>query len=186
MLEDSDQNLFGGYLLLSLAGRPLEFHCTTPIRPNRAQRILYGPTLEPFLFGELIGGTLYRKATTVPGVVCTDVFAAVCLREHVDVPVVLVLPSEEMEPSGDARPVPRSEGPSAAAAAVLRVDAPHAPRPPLVEFCWRANRLAVPARGGGERDLILEQLAGAEELLDLAEPFERIRQAIDEARGGGR
>ena len=52
VVEHPEFGLFGGYLLLNWAGRPLEFHCTAPLKPNRAQEILYGPTLEPFLYGE--------------------------------------------------------------------------------------------------------------------------------------
>ena len=55
VLEHSQHGLMGGYLVLNISGRPLEFHCTAPIKPNRAQQILYGPTLEPYLFGEQIG-----------------------------------------------------------------------------------------------------------------------------------
>ena len=50
----ADVGLIGGYLLLNPLGRPLEFHCTAPVRPNRAQEILYGPTLAPYLYGEQI------------------------------------------------------------------------------------------------------------------------------------
>ena len=42
-------------MLLNLAGRPLEFHCTAPVKPNRVQQILYGPSLQPYLYGEQIG-----------------------------------------------------------------------------------------------------------------------------------
>jgi len=51
---------------------PLEFHCTAPVKPNRAQQILYGPTLEPYLFGEQIGQSLLSKAAVEPEVICTD------------------------------------------------------------------------------------------------------------------
>ena len=50
--------LFGGLLVLNTAGRPLEFHCTAPLKPNRAQEILFGPTLQPYLYGEQIARTL--------------------------------------------------------------------------------------------------------------------------------
>ena len=53
-------------------GRPLEFHCTAPIKPNRAQEILYGPTLDAFLYGEQIGRTLLAEAKIEPLLVCTD------------------------------------------------------------------------------------------------------------------
>src|SRR4051812_23172961 len=49
VVEDEQQGLVGGYLLLNPLGRPVEFHCTAPVKPNRAQQILYGPTLRPYL-----------------------------------------------------------------------------------------------------------------------------------------
>ena len=58
VVDDARFGLCGGYLVLNPAGRPLEFHCTAPIKPNRAQEILYGPTLHDFLYGEQIGGAL--------------------------------------------------------------------------------------------------------------------------------
>ena len=72
VVEHPQHGLFGGYLLLNLAGRPLEFHCTAPIKPNRAQEILYGPTLESYLYGEQIGCTLLGQAKIEPLAVFTD------------------------------------------------------------------------------------------------------------------
>ncbi len=93
------QGLFGGYLLLNLLGRPLEFHCTTPVKPNRAQEILYGPTLAPYLYGELIGQTLVAKASHKPLVVLTDLAAVLAMRNQSGVPVALV----HREDASDAR-----------------------------------------------------------------------------------
>lgn len=42
VVEHKQHGLFGGYLVLNQVGRPLEFHCTAPVKPNRAQEILYG------------------------------------------------------------------------------------------------------------------------------------------------
>ncbi len=94
VVEHSQYGLFGGYLILNTAGRPLEFHCTAPIKPNRAQEILYGPTLESFLYGEQIGQTLISQGSALPLLVCTDREPALAAREHVSPPVVLVLPSD--------------------------------------------------------------------------------------------
>ena len=58
VLESPEHGLFGGYLVLSPQGRPLEFRCSTPIAPSRAQQILYGPTLRPYLLAEVIGQAL--------------------------------------------------------------------------------------------------------------------------------
>jgi hypothetical protein len=109
VLEHPQQGLFGGYLVLNMAGRPLEFHCTAPVKANRAQEILYGPTLEPFLYGEQIGQTLLAKAKTAPLVVCTDRPPALAVRQHVQVPVALVLPPQLPIPSF---PLPTPSGES--------------------------------------------------------------------------
>ena len=61
-LESAEHGYFGGYLIVSPLGRPLEFHCTAPVRPSRAQEILYGPTLQPYLLGEQICGALLEAA----------------------------------------------------------------------------------------------------------------------------
>ena len=65
--------LVGGYLVLNATGRPLEFHCTAPVKANRAQQILFGPTLESFLYGEQIGQTLVAKSGLAPLAIYTDV-----------------------------------------------------------------------------------------------------------------
>jgi hypothetical protein len=71
-LEDSQHGYFGGYLVLSELGRPLEFHCSTPVMPNQAQRILYGKTLSAYVLGDLIGQTLLAKSQLPVTAVLTD------------------------------------------------------------------------------------------------------------------
>src|SRR5512145_191148 len=93
ILRHEQHGLFGGYLILNPLGRPLEFHCTAPIKPNRAQEILYGPTLDAFLYGEQIGQTLLKQAGVEPLLVCIDQETALAVRDHTELPVVLVLPS---------------------------------------------------------------------------------------------
>src|SRR5688572_20978022 len=90
VVEHAQHGLFGGYLVLNLAGRPLEFHCTAPVKPNRAQQILYGPTLEPYLYGEQIGQALVAKCELEILVLCTDRPAALAVRGFVPLPTVFV------------------------------------------------------------------------------------------------
>jgi len=177
VVEHAQHGLFGGYLVLNTAGRPLEFHCTAPIKPNRAQEILYGPTLEAFLYGEQIGQALLQKARVEPSFVCTDRPPALAVREHVSLPVVLVLPDEHAATQQDGR--------------VWRIDAAHAGAcnsggPTLVAFELGQNHLAVPERSDDDRRLIAERVAAMPDALaesfDLAEPFARIREAIEEAQ----
>lgn len=172
VLEDETDGLFGGYLTLNLAGRPLEFHCTAPIKANRAQEILYGPTLQPYLYGEQIGQTLFEKATVTPLVICTDRPAAMAVRPLVDVPVALVLPAdapEALPPSAEKR---------------WRVDPAHTPDAALSHFSLGANRLAVCHGAIEDRHTVEQRLADIAEGFDLAEPFVRIIAAIEEARAG--
>jgi hypothetical protein len=90
VVENAELGLLGGYLLLNAAARPLEFHCTAPVKPSRTQEILYGPTLRPYLFGEQIGQTLLAKSKLTPVVVCTDSQPVLAARDGTQVPVVLV------------------------------------------------------------------------------------------------
>lgn len=91
IVENTDLGLIGGYLLLNAAGRPLEFHCTAPVKANRTQEILYGPTLKPYLYGEQIGQALLAKSKLTPVVVCTDSESVLTVREFTEIPVVLLL-----------------------------------------------------------------------------------------------
>lgn len=182
-VEDPKDGLFGGYLVLNPAGRPLEFHCTAPIKPNRAQQILYGPTLEPYLFGEQIGQTLVNKGRIEPRVVCTDRQPALALREFVTMPVVLVLRSDDPSPGADEPPPADRPPGDPTTSPTWRLDAPHGTPGGLVGFRLGRNRLAVPDSGEDDPHAIADRLSGFG--FDLAEPFERIREAIEEARRGG-
>ncbi len=95
VIENAELGLIGGYLLLNVAGRPLEFHCTAPVKASRTQEILYGPTLEPFLYGEQIGQTLLEKSKLAPLVVCTDSEPVLSVREFTEFPLVLVLNAKD-------------------------------------------------------------------------------------------
>lgn len=165
----------GGYLVLNTSGRPLEFHCTAPVKPNRAQEILYGPTLEPYLYGEQIGQALIAKSQLLPLAICTDLAAVLSVREFVAPPVALVVASAETN----------TEPPSAPIAAVHhRFDAGHAAVRPM--FQLGANRLAVAATHADDQARVADALRPVAEHFDLSEPFERIRGAIDEAQRSSR
>jgi hypothetical protein len=169
IIDHPQHGLFGGYLILNVLGRPLEFHCTAPIKPNRAQEILYGPTLEAFIYGEQIGQTLLKQSGIQPLMVCTDREPAMAVRQYVSRPVVLVLPPEQsVSIEKDQR--------------IFRFDRPHSGGPNLLTFELGRNRLALPARAEEDRHVVQEQLCELVETFDLAEPFGRIREAIEEAQ----
>lgn len=155
IVEHEPHGLFGGYLALNSAGRPLEFHCTAPVKANRAQQILYGPTLAPYLYGEQIGHALVSRAKLTPPLVLTDAPHALAARDVLDLPVGLLLreatPGEPVDPA-------------------------------LVAFAVGAHQVGVPQRFASDRETIVARLAPLVERLDLAEPFARIHEAIGEAR----
>jgi hypothetical protein len=179
VVEHPQYGLFGGYLVLNMAGRPMEFHCTAPIKPNRAQEILYGPTLQSFLYGEQIGQTLIGQGSAAPLLVCTDQEPTLAARDYVTTPLVLVLPPEAQAET------PKVEE-ALPAGKFFRIDAAHK-GPRLVTFQLGRNRLALPERAEEDRQAIAARLTDMADSFDadsfdLAEPFQRIRDAIAEAQ----
>lgn len=181
VVEHPQHGLFGGYLILNLAGRPIEFHCTAPVKPNRAQQILYGPTLDSFLYGEQIGATLLGHAKSVPLAICTDREPVLALGDVTDLPVALVLPPEALPCAG-----PGPTGVPAGGQTVLRLDVAHRHGPRLVTFELGRNRFALAFSRESVRRELTERLSAAAESLDLWEPFTRIREAIEEAQQAAR
>jgi hypothetical protein len=179
VVEHPQHGLFGGFLVLNLAGRPVEFHCTAPVKPNRAQQILYGPTLNAFLYGEQIGATLLGHAKSTPLAVCTDREPVLALSELTELPVALVLPPDQPPPSGPATVPPGGQ-------TVLRLDAAHSRGPRLLTFELGRNRLALAQSNTIGQKRLTERLADAADSLDLWEPFTRIREAIEEAQQAAR
>ena len=170
VLADPQQGLFGGYLILNSSGRPLEFHCTAPVKPNRAQEILYGATLRPYLYGEQIGKTLLAKAQQQPMFVCTNNQPVLAVRDLVNLPVVLVVDSDDT-PDVDT---PR-----------LRLDAGHPGVPSakgLHHFSLGEQTVAVAGQRQADSQAVLEHWQSVDRELDLGEPFSRIREAIEEAQ----
>ena len=169
--EFHDLGLIGGYLILNAVGRPLEFHCTAPVRPNRAQAILYGATLAPFLYGEQIGQTLLAKGKSRPMFVCTNVEPVLSAREFVSVPLVLLKERDDE------------------ASAQYRRDDPHGALPApkgrkLLSFQLAGHQAAVVEDHARDRDKIVEQWQPHTEAMSLLEPFRRLREAIEEAQRG--
>ena len=173
VVDSPTHGVFGGYLVVDELGRPVEFHCTTPVKVSRAQQILYGPTLRPYLFGEQIGRTLLVQSQSEPLAVFTDCQDMLAVREFVATPVALVSPSTEGHDQAALALEADHPGPA---------QRPHQNQAGTILFSIGANRLAVPTTREADRDAILQRLAPLGLSLDLSEPFGRIREAIDEAQ----
>ncbi|MCA9057080.1 MAG: hypothetical protein KDA85_01215 [Planctomycetaceae bacterium] len=146
-LEVEGRGHVGGLLVTNQCGRPLEFQCTTPVKPNRTQEILYGTTLRPWLLGELIGGTLLERVSIKPDLIVTSDPDVLELRNHSSIPVACT-----------AADVADEESTVQLGGQKLRFHGSHG-----------ADRTAVSAR----THLVPDQA-------DLAEPLERVREALAE------
>lgn len=149
-VESGSHGVFGGYLLVDLSGRPVEFHCTAPVKVSRAQQILYGATLPGHLHGRQIGATLLGEGKTAPEIVLTDVESMLQVRPHTALPVALVRRADAAD--GGAG------------------------------FTIGAARVRPHETDARREDAVRERLAELGATVDLCEPFERIRAAIDEAQ----
>ncbi len=165
-VEDARHGFFGGYLVLSERGRPLEFHCSTPVLASQAQQILYGATLRPNLLGELIGETLVAKSQLPVQAVLTDLEEIQSLALLRSEAVAWLRPNE----TTSALPPSPNEPPLSL------------PRPVAPELTLGNYRLSGSTTCQWQADWLRDTLAPLATHVDLMEPFERIREAIREAQ----
>ena len=169
VVDDGSGCLLGGYLVVNSSGRPLEFQCTAPVKANRAQEILYGPTLKPYLWGEQIGGALISKSRSRPLFVCTNQLDTFAVRTAVEVPVLQITQHEMTQP-GAVGPDRDHQGIHPAQEQLTlgpyagRISRSHPRDRRAIEAAWKAHLVD----------------------LNLSEPFTRIREAISEAQRAAR
>ncbi len=149
---------FGGLLMLNPHGRPLEFHCTLPMKPSRAQEILYGPTLDGFLCGEQIAFALTSKLKEPPCFVFTDTKAVLPLRNLLRSPVMWIQTS--MDSSSDFQE-----------SSVGEIDS----------FEVGDYQVSVLQSFASDRDFVLKQWKAMNVRVAIDEPFGRIDEALQEA-----
>ncbi len=156
VVEDDRNGWTGGLLVLDRSGRPLEFQCTLPVRPSRAHEILFGPTLQSHLVGEVIGKLLIEKCRTPLSIVCCDQIEGLATQAFSNCPVALLI-----ESSGEQR-VPVADETLAETECIQIAGA----------------SLIVPMERRDQAESLADHM---NDLPDAIEPFERIREAIKEA-----
>lgn len=155
-LEVEQKGLVGGLLITNRFGRPLEFQCTSPIKASRTQEILYGRTLMPYLKCDLIGRTLFDKASLKPHVLLTEDPDLLELRTQLKVPVACC---DESEDDAGAEPENR-----------LRIG---------------GRLLSFHAAHDEDARAVHSQADVLPADADLAEPLERVREALSETVRSG-
>ena len=169
-VEDAERGYVGGLLITNRFGRPLEFQCTAPVKPNRTQQILYGPTLRPYVLGELIGRTLLEKVGVKPHLVLVESLDLLDLRDATATPVVSLVSSAKSSngrKAGDAENQPTEQNGQADKT--------------LPNSMRLGNEAVVFHTSHDEDRTEIEKFAKLVPAdADLREPFERVREALIE------
>ncbi len=157
----------GGILVTDGWGKPLEFRCTAPVKPNAVQRTLYGRTLMPHILVELIAVPLLQAVQQKPEVVVVQESMFFDLRYKTETPVVrLRRQGSEVKVRGD------NEGeepkPVVVASQSGKFD------PVVMEPHWQ---FAGDIESCHER---MHELFGR---WDLIEPFDRLTKGLDYIHG---
>ncbi len=161
----------GGYLLLNARARPLEFHCTAPVQPSRAQEILYGAILKSYLYGEQIAGALFDRAKMLPDLLLSDVMEIAESRPLADVPTFQLLPAEPPAIGSHVA----GDGGLDQPTGVHRTAKWHTFR--LGEY-----QLSLPSCFATDQHVAEELWHTWADGMALDEPFVRIREAVQEAQ----
>lgn len=151
---------FGGYLIVNSLARPLEFHCTLPLQPTRAQQILYGSTLSEFVCGEQIARALVTKAKGTPQVLFSDTLAVLTLRHMQSIPMGVI-----EFPNAESSSLPR----------------PECERESYHRFKAFGKQFSVLPEFADDASEIQGLFDAQKSPLDLLEPFGRIEEALMEA-----
>ena len=154
-MEVEGRGTVGGLLITTQTGRPLEFQCTTPVKPNRTQEILYCDTLRPWLLGELIGSTLVDRVAIKPDLIVTSDPNILELRNHTNIPVACT----------DQHQTDENTRSSSAASDIVLVG---------------TRRLRFHEAHSADAGNIEKRRHLIPDRADLGEPLERVREALAE------
>lgn len=152
----------GGILVTDGWGKPVEFRCTAPVRPNPVQRTLYGQTLLPHLAVELIGLPLLRSIQEKPSLVIIQDAVFFDIRLQLETALVRLWRQGEqvrLQPTDD-----QEQGNSVLSCVTGKF------QPIVSESHWQFR---------GDSDSCNGQLSEMFGRWDLIEPFERLNRALE-------
>jgi hypothetical protein len=98
---DSGKAVRGAFLLTDGATKPLEFRCTSPVRPSNLQVVLYGKVLEHHMIVELIGKPLIEQVREKPDIIIVKEKTFLELRPQIDLPLVQLTKEEGIDFSSE-------------------------------------------------------------------------------------
>ena len=154
----------GGLMVTDRDGLPLDFRYTDPVTPTRLQRALYGRVLDRYLRGQLLLGTLLEALEARPSLLIVDDRDLV--DEDPGIPVAFA-EATGLDPLGEVG-VRKDEGESGT---LLQTGAARSP-------------LRVLSSSGAD-EALATALVALSERIDVLEPAERVRTALDVIAAGG-
>jgi len=173
-VEIGESSFVGGLLVTDRFGRPLEFQCTTPVKPNRTQELLYGPTLVPFILGELLGKALMDRISVKPSLLLTSRQEMLTLRTKITAPVVF----DEASSRGAEERASRASTASATAGADGAKPGESVPEQQLIRIGQQSFRMHADFTSDRAEIEQITQLLSEE--ADMHEPLKRVEQALRE------
>ena len=208
VIDQSPSGLTGGYLVLNQSGRPLEFHCTMPLQPEKIQKILYGNTLQPFLYGERIAQTLILRSKLPVSSILTNHASILPVQPSVSIPIIYVFEkltkqetnnssdddstlshvheiSEELNESLKTFGIDNTNLRTRTTCSDTMPKIPHIPgfdTGTWREICIGNRLIAVPGTDETVWEQLVTEIKESARTIDLLEPFTRIRLALDEAQ----
>lgn len=99
---DSGKVVRGAFLLTDGTTKPLEFRCTSPVRPSNLQVVLYGKILEQHMIVELIGKPLIEQVREKLDIIIVMEKTFLDLRPKINFPIVQLTKEEGIDFSSDS------------------------------------------------------------------------------------
>jgi hypothetical protein len=158
IVEDETLGFTGGLLTVNQDGKPTEFHCTAPVAENKTQKILYGQTWKSHVYCDLIAKALVQKASKSPELVFVDQAELANLSGKVAAPILLVSESSDKAKSQLSEEIQ------------------------YPEFQLDHLNVSILSTDLVQVEFVKEACERFTSSLTLDEPFERICQALNEAR----
>lgn len=161
--QDSEKYI-GAMLVVNKQGIPIEFRCTYPIQPTKLQQILFGKSLKNHIAVDICGKLLYEKSGYKPQLIIVNDGSFLRLSEQLnECPVVLVSSSSGNEPKKENE---------------VKMN--------IYDFekntCDKEICLSVVDELKEKLPDISEIIRGISYYIDIFEPFERIKYAVDEIK----
>ncbi|MDV2494588.1 MAG: hypothetical protein RX316_00010 [bacterium] len=163
---EENEDVYQGAILITDGGcKPLEFRCTSPVRPNAVQKTLYGRTLVPHIATDLMALPLLKAIQEKPDIVLINDTVFLEIRPKADVPIL------HLRRQGEAIQFEDSREREDTRESVLVESASGRFQPIVMIPHWN-----YPDDLNEHRAKIREAFAYA----DLLEPFNRVYVALDE------